>query len=162
MERLHVLIDECLSPALVREANENGFPADHVVQMGKGGLEDEQLAPIIFDGPISFTFVTNNRADFPRIHGSQDLHAGLVVIVPNVDRDGQLQLFREVVHFLAESSFDPTNHVVEVFEDQRIEIRSWRRLEDPRDAQAPTRATRYTSRRSQPAKITPLVSTTLP
>jgi len=30
-----------------------------------------------------FTFVTNNRMDFIRLFGKMELHAGLVILVPN-------------------------------------------------------------------------------
>jgi Domain of unknown function (DUF5615) len=31
-----------------------------------------------------YTFVTNNRSDFVALHGKEPLHAGVIVIVPNV------------------------------------------------------------------------------
>lgn len=40
------------------------------------------------------TLVTNNASDFRRLYAALELHPGLVVIIPNANRDGQLQLFR--------------------------------------------------------------------
>ena len=31
-----------------------------------------------------YTFVTNNRADFASLYAREELHAGLVIVVPNV------------------------------------------------------------------------------
>ena len=31
-----------------------------------------------------YTFVTNNLVDFLRLHANESLHAGVIVIVPNV------------------------------------------------------------------------------
>lgn len=55
------------------------------------GKPDWELAERIVKD--EFTFVTNNRVDFIRLFGSMELHAGLIVIVPNVPPDGQKALF---------------------------------------------------------------------
>ena len=59
---------------------------------GMSGLKDHALfAEIARSG---FIFVTNNREDFVELVAEADLHAGLIVIVPNVRRQVQKALFR--------------------------------------------------------------------
>jgi hypothetical protein len=57
--------------------------------------------------------VTNNASDFRRLYAAQPLHAGLVVIVPSVNRVVQQQLFRGALEALADFG-DPVNRVLEV------------------------------------------------
>jgi hypothetical protein len=44
-----------------------------------------------------YTFVTNNRTDFLALHGKEPLHAGVIIIVPNVTPALQRELFRAVL-----------------------------------------------------------------
>lgn len=41
-----------------------------------------------------YTFVTNNRTDFLALYGRTQLHAGLVIVVPNVTPTLQRELFQ--------------------------------------------------------------------
>lgn len=82
---MRVLIDECLSVRLVEVAQQAGFEAYHVAHRGWAALKDPALFVRIQDE--SFTFVTNNRDDFIALVREVDLHAGLIVILPNVRRD---------------------------------------------------------------------------
>jgi hypothetical protein len=57
------LIDECLSPELTKHAHTKGHgESSHVVWLGRAGLKDWELKPIILDG--DWTFVTKNSVDF--------------------------------------------------------------------------------------------------
>jgi hypothetical protein len=38
--------------------------------------------------------VTNNASDFRRLYAAEELHPGLAILVPNVERETQLRLFR--------------------------------------------------------------------
>src|SRR5689334_18733389 len=87
-----ILIDECLSVELTQVAHELGFEAYHVAHHGMSGLKDYELVAKISEG--GFIFVTNNRDDFVDLVAKADLHAGLIVIVPNVRREAQTKLFR--------------------------------------------------------------------
>jgi predicted nuclease of predicted toxin-antitoxin system len=40
-----LLIDECLSQSLVAIAKQRGLEADHVVWLGKSGMQDWNLVP---------------------------------------------------------------------------------------------------------------------
>ena len=78
---MRFLIDECLHESLVGVAHGAGFEATHVNHLGLSGKPDWELAARIVKD--EFTFVTNNRVDFVRLFGKMEMHAGLIVIVPN-------------------------------------------------------------------------------
>ena len=52
-------------------------------------------------------------ADFRRLYAEQPLHAGLVILIPNVVTELQKQLFSRTVSKLTEYG-EPINHVLEV------------------------------------------------
>jgi predicted nuclease of predicted toxin-antitoxin system len=104
------LIDECLHESLVEIARGAGFEATHVNHLGLSGRSDWQLAErIVAD---EFTFVTNNRVDFIRLFGKMELHAGLIVLVPNVIPRLQQALFEAAIRYVGGREL--TNSVVEV------------------------------------------------
>ena len=78
---MRLLIDECLHESLIQVAHHAGFEAVHVNHLGLSGKPDWQLAERARKD--EFTFVTNNRLDFIRLFGKMELHAGLIIIVPN-------------------------------------------------------------------------------
>jgi predicted nuclease of predicted toxin-antitoxin system len=61
MERL--LIDECLSRALLAVAKERGVPTDHVVWLGKSGMQDWNLVPFALEH--DYAIVTSNSWPLP-------------------------------------------------------------------------------------------------
>jgi len=107
---MRFLIDECLHESLTGVAQAAGFEATHVNHLGLSGQPDWALAARIVKD--DFTFVTNNRVDFVRIFGGMELHAGLIVLVPNVVPNLQRALFRAAIQYLAGT--DATNSVIEV------------------------------------------------
>jgi len=104
-----LLIDECLHTSLVTVAHAAGHTADHVAHRGLGGLKDWQLMQVIREQ--EYTFVTNNRSDFLDLHGKEPLHAGVIVIVPNVIPSQQCELFAAALKHIGMR--DLTNTVVE-------------------------------------------------
>ena len=108
---MRFLIDECLSIDLVSIASQAGHEARHVVHVGKAGWKDWNVARHAAEG--DFVLVTNNAGDFRRLYGTQPLHAGLVIIIPNVNRAAQQQLFRAALDELAGLG-EPINRVLEV------------------------------------------------
>jgi hypothetical protein len=58
-----------------------------------------------------YTFVTNNRVDFLRLHANEPLHAGVIVIVPNVPPADQRTLFSAALKHIA--TRDLANTIVE-------------------------------------------------
>lgn len=95
---MRFLIDECLHESLVGVAHSAGFEATHVNHLGLSGKPDWELAARIVND--EFTFVTNNRVDFVRLFGKMELHAGLVILVPNVIPGLQRALFAGTLLFL--------------------------------------------------------------
>ena len=108
---MRFLIDECLSIDLVSVASQAGHEAQHVAHVGKAGWKDWNVLRHAAEG--DFVLVTNNASDFRRLYGTQPLHAGLVIIIPNVNRAMQQQLFHGALDELARLG-EPINRVLEV------------------------------------------------
>ena len=83
------LIDECLHTSLVAIAKDNGYDGFHVNWLGLSGESDWDLMPRII--AEDYTFVSNNARDFRKLYGKEELHAGLVIIVPQVTPAPALQ-----------------------------------------------------------------------
>lgn len=108
---MRLLIDECLHTSLVDVAEARGHEAYHVNWIGLSGETDWDLMPRIIEG--DYTFVTNNAADFRKLYGKQELHAGLVIIIPQVVPARQRALLDSLLDAV-EGEPDLTNQVVEV------------------------------------------------
>jgi predicted nuclease of predicted toxin-antitoxin system len=108
---MRFLIDECLSVDLVSVANRAGHEAQHVAHIGKAGWKDWNVAGYARDG--DFVLVTNNASDFRRLYAAEMVHAGLVIIIPNVGRVVQQLLFNGAIEELSQIG-EPINRVVEV------------------------------------------------
>ena len=108
--------------------------SSHVVWLGRAGLKDWELKPLILDG--DWTFVTKNSVDFrgpaenPGSKGQYAgvaLHAGLICLngPPGMDLDMQLELFDQA---LAELDADPDliNQVLEItLEEEALHVRRY-------------------------------------
>jgi hypothetical protein len=57
--------------------------------------------------------VTNNASDIRRLYATRSLHAGLVIIVPSINRPAQRQLFRGALGELVRIG-EPVNRVLEI------------------------------------------------
>jgi len=115
------LVDECLSLNLVALAHARGHQATHVGFRDRQGTDDPDLMRLI--GDEGFVFVTNNAADFLALYAAQEIHAGLVVIVPGgVIADVQVRLFGLALDVI-EPMPDLMNKVVEVFIDGTVQLR---------------------------------------
>lgn len=126
---MRFLIDECLHVGLVAVANHLGYDAHHVTHLGMGGLKDHEIIPRIRDE--EFTFVTNNAVDFRRLYRREDLHAGLIIIVPNVRPEMQRQLFQATLEYL--NMRELINAVLEIDSDgEEVEIHEYGSITTPR------------------------------
>jgi predicted nuclease of predicted toxin-antitoxin system len=105
------LIDECLHTSLTDVANQAGHEAHHVSRRGWSGFKDHQLREVIVRE--EFVFVTNNARDFRKLMGQLDLHAGLIVIIPNVTPTVQRELFERALSEVTRLP-DLINKVIEV------------------------------------------------
>ena len=108
---MRFLVDECLSVELVTVAAEEGYEAHHVAHVGKAGWKDWNVLRHACEN--DFVLVTNNAADFRKLYAEEPLHAGLVILIPNVTVELQKRLFNRAVRKLAEHG-EPVNHVLEV------------------------------------------------
>ena len=125
---LKFLIDECLSPALVRIAHEFGHHGSTSVRdRGLSGAKDHQLIRFVVEH--DFTLVTCNSVDFrgnsPAKPGGeyarQPLHAGLICLnafLP-LDLDLQRGLFRIAMEVLEAEQAPMINQALEIFLDRR-------------------------------------------
>lgn len=117
-----LLIDECLHASLLELAYAAGHAADHVNYLGLGSSKDRELMALILEQ--DYTFVTNNRSDSLALYRRAPLHAGLVVIVPNVKPLLQRELFQTVLTFIGRQEL--VNTVVEVeYHGSRIVCRQY-------------------------------------
>ena len=125
------LIDECLSPELVKLAQEKGHgESTHVVWRKLAGKKDWELKPIVLDG--DWTFVTRNSVDFrgpssnPGSRGQYAdvwIHAGLICLngPEGMNIDVQLELFEQALEELAADD-DLTNQVLEITLENNDEL----------------------------------------
>ncbi|PZR75324.1 MAG: toxin-antitoxin system, toxin component, PIN family protein [Stutzerimonas stutzeri] len=105
------LIDECLHTSLVAVANEDGHDGYHVNWLGLSGEKDWDLMPRIVAG--DYTFVTNNARDFRKLYSNEEIHAGLIIIVPQVVPALQRDLFELILQEIA-SGDELLNEVIEI------------------------------------------------
>lgn len=96
---MNFLIDECLHTSLVEVAAARGHEATHVNYRGLSGAQDWNLMAPIREG--EFTFVTNNAKDFRRLYAGEEIHAGLMILIPNVPPADQRMLFDAALDELA-------------------------------------------------------------
>jgi predicted nuclease of predicted toxin-antitoxin system len=108
--RVKLLIDECLHTSLVKVASDRLYEAYHVAHLGMSGLKDHQLMPRVRDK--DFTLVTNNAIDFRRLFQQEQIHAGLIIIVPNVAPAIQRALLAAALDYVGDR--DLMNRVIEI------------------------------------------------
>lgn len=111
---MRFLIDECLHTSLVSVAQHRGHDAAHVNWLGLSGTSDRNLMPRIIAG--DFTFVTNNARDFRKLYAREELHAGLIIIVPHVVPARQRELFDAILEVIATEQV-LVNEVIELVEE---------------------------------------------
>jgi predicted nuclease of predicted toxin-antitoxin system len=113
------LIDECLHTSLVSVAQEQKHEAHHVVYLGMQGWKDHDVLRRVEER--DFTLVTNNAVDFRRLYARVAIHAGLVIVIPNVVPSLQRELLRAVLDHVGDRGL--LNTVIEVgIEDGQIAI----------------------------------------
>jgi hypothetical protein len=115
---LTFLIDENLSPALVETARAFDHVAFHINHRGWSSLKDPQLLRRLLDEDL--TLVTNNWDDFRPMLARAAIHAGIVVILPNVLRKRQVELFTAALLAIQEHTLDMVNTVLQVDVDGTV------------------------------------------
>ena len=66
-----------------------------------------------YAGDGGFILVTNNASDFRQLYAAQPLHAGLIILIPAVNRVVQQRMFKVALDELAVIG-EPVNRVLEV------------------------------------------------
>ena len=115
---LTFLIDENLSPVLVGTAQAFGHVAFHINHRGWSSLKDPQLLRRLLNEDL--TLVTNNWDDFRPMPARTAVHAGIVVILPNVLRRRQVELFTAALEAIRDHALDMVNTVLEVDVDGTV------------------------------------------
>ncbi len=111
------LIDECLHTSLVTVAQQWNHEAHHVVYLGMQGWKDLDVLRRVEER--DYTLVTNNAVDFRRLYARVPIHAGLVIVIPNVVPALQRELLSAVLDAVGERGL--INTVIEVgIEDGQI------------------------------------------
>lgn len=122
MAHPRLVIDECLSIELPAIAHAKGFDAYHVVHRGLAGAKDHDLrARLVEDEAV---LVTNNGEDFLKLYEGEDLHPGLIIIVPNVRAEDQKKLFHAALKAIGKRS-DLVNRVIEVHSPTDVREYEW-------------------------------------
>ena len=85
------LIDENLSPNLVKLARSRGYEAMHVNHLGLRAETDWELLKII--AKDDWVLVTNNAIEFRGRYRDIELHPGVVFLIPAVRGTEQVRLF---------------------------------------------------------------------
>jgi predicted nuclease of predicted toxin-antitoxin system len=117
---IRFLIDENLSPALVKTAAAQGYAAFHVAHRGWTSASDPQVLQHVLDEDL--TLVTNNWADFRPMVTRLEVHPGIIVILPNVRREQQMELFAAALAAIHEHDppLDMINTVLQVDADGTV------------------------------------------
>jgi len=117
------LLDEHISPALVRKLAEKGLYAEAVAHVGLSGDPDEHIWNYALEH--DFTVVTTNARDFIRLL-NVEVHPGLIVLRESgLTRDEQWDRIQPIIDDILESSDDDflLNKLVEISAAGEWEIR---------------------------------------
>jgi predicted nuclease of predicted toxin-antitoxin system len=122
--KLAFLVDECLSPDLAAYAEgAYYFRATHVLYRKLDGKEDRDLMPYIIQN--DYTFVTCNEKDFLDLYAQEDIHPGLVIILPgDLKANEQVEWFGLVLDRIKQEE-DLINKVVTIDRQKKIRIFDW-------------------------------------
>jgi predicted nuclease of predicted toxin-antitoxin system len=118
------LIDECLSPELVRLARERGHAeSTHVTWLGLRSRHDWSIVRRAIDA--GYVLVTNDTLDFTSLISRESVHPGLVCleVAPGLmSLNVQRRLFAVALDRLGDS--EPINEVLHVtlLKDQSIRV----------------------------------------
>ena len=123
-----LLLDECLSPALIAIAATRGIDATHVTYIGMKSWSDWRIVKEAVER--DYIVVTNNRTDFLREYAKLEIHLGLLIIVPNETRMVQEALFAKLLEHVTVNMDETINKVIEIDESGVIKVYDWSALLD--------------------------------
>lgn len=116
---IRFLIDECVSPTLASKARSHGFDAWHVNHRGLRSQPDYRIFKACQAEDL--TLVTNNGRDFLPLYRGAEIHPGLVIIVPVLDRYEQQQLFGVALDWVGRQP-NLVNKVIEIGADASLRV----------------------------------------
>lgn len=115
-------IDECLSPKLVVYARSRDIEAISAQFRNLAAAKDWKLVPYVIEN--DYVLVTCNARDFFKLYANEEIHPGLVIILPeDLKIDEQVVFFSLVLDRIEEE--DLVNKVVTIDREKRIEILDW-------------------------------------
>lgn len=105
---------------MVETAAAFGYAAFHVAHRGWSALPDPDVLRRTLDEDL--TLVTNNWIDFRPMLERLEIHPGAVVILPNVRRERQMELFAAALAAIHEHDppLDMINTVLQVDADGTV------------------------------------------
>jgi predicted nuclease of predicted toxin-antitoxin system len=119
---IRLLIDEQLSPRLVKWLAERDIHAQHVAHLGLAGTADPDIW--LYAYAHDFAVVTMNARDFLRLAAGVPLHPGLIVLRESgLTRDEQWARVSAAVDCLLEMNEPLVNRVIEVWGVDRLDVR---------------------------------------
>jgi len=118
---VRLLLDENLSPSIVRRLVEAGHDVWHVRDRGLSGAPDHVVWRRAIDD--ARVLVTINERDFVKLAGREELHGGLVTLPFGTTRDEQFALIvRAIAAFDAQDGAGSINAWLRVGLDGAAEI----------------------------------------
>lgn len=91
-----LLLDENLSARVALDLRSEGHDVVHIRERGALGRSDQQVLDLAFEEDR--VLVTANVADFQKLAGAREIHAGVVLLFEgSLTRDEQRALLREVL-----------------------------------------------------------------
>ncbi len=112
------LIDECLTPALVKIAKERGYFSRHVSRIKDlKGKSDRKVTRYALENDM--IVVTNNLVDFDQIYRTRDAHPGLIFMSASgnlINRETHILMFENALEELEETPI--TNEVIHIHIDE--------------------------------------------
>jgi predicted nuclease of predicted toxin-antitoxin system len=94
--------DECLTPTLVRRANDRGYWATCNRDRDLLGIPDAELHHVVIEEEA--VFVTNNESDFVALSREVDLHTGLMILPQVARREAAWPLLDTALDYIEEQS----------------------------------------------------------
>jgi predicted nuclease of predicted toxin-antitoxin system len=121
---MRFLVDEMLSRAVVTRLHERGHFAERISDVGLSGRLDHVVWSEAFKRDA--VVITANAEHFLELAEQSELHVGLIVLrTGDLTREEQLQWIDAVLTWIARSSPDLVNHVVEVWGPTEADIHSY-------------------------------------
>ena len=116
------LLDEHMSPRLAPKFADKGLLAQCVAHLGLAGKPDPTIWRYAYEHDQ--IVITANARDYLTLAAGSDLHAGLILLrAHGLSAEEQWQHIEPVLNHARNRKLDLVNHVVEVWDVDRFDIR---------------------------------------